>query len=210
MKTISTISSIIPKNMTGKPVDLEHIVTESSIEEARKTFKRATSRLLNPTLWHQFGGSLSASFELASAENNSPERLAKTGDYLRIDVLGPGSSVGDNFDWVIVDAIYESGNDQDNEQNFGIILKVSANPDKLKQGIAHFFKKGASSTLIIERLDTKVIAYYHGRNEQPNNEKGNLVNKIRNTIVAEGAIIGLSNLQWKSFIKGLLQKEIGG
>ncbi|MEO5946737.1 MAG: hypothetical protein ABIP79_07960 [Chitinophagaceae bacterium] len=211
MKTTTDISCIIPENITGKALDLEDSITENTIEDACKTFKRATTRLLNPPVWHQLGGSLSASFELASiAENHSTERLAKRGDYLRIDIPGPSSSVGDNFDWVKVDAIYETGTEQEDEQNFGIKLMVSANPDKLAEGVAHFFKEGASSTFIIQRTGTKVKAFYHGRNERTNDKTGNFTDKIRNAIIAGSAIAVLSNMQWKSFIRNLLQKEIGG
>lgn len=211
MITNTAISCMIPENITGKALDLDHTVTEPTIEEACKTFKRASKRLLNPHLWHQLGGSISASFDLASDDpNNPPHRLAKRGDYLRIDIPGPGSSLGDSFDWVKVDAIYEKESKFGDEQSFGIKLKVSANPDKADEGVAHFFKEGASSTFIIQRTGTKVTAFYHGRNERINDKTGNITDKIRNTIIAGSAIALLSNIQWKYFIEGLLQKEIGG
>jgi hypothetical protein len=55
----------------------------------------------------------------------------------------------------------------------------------------------------------QVVVSYHGRNEMPNIE-GAVADKIRNTIVASGAALGLSELHWKSLLNGLLAKEIGG
>lgn len=41
-------------------------------------------------------------------------------------------------------------------------------------------------------------------------QRWSMQDKIRNAVVAAGAILGLSEIQWKSLLKGFLQKEIGG
>ena len=205
---ISENASIDPENTKGKSVDLEEKVIEKNPEEGINTFNRACSRLLNPPIWHQLAGTLSAEFELQSPEARNAERLAQVDDYLRINIPAPGNSAGDGYDWVKVEAIEENSL-PDAEASFAIRLRSSANPAHTEKGTAHFFKEDATSTFIVKRNGNWVTASYHGRNEVPNTE-GDITDKIRNTVVASGAALGLSELHWKALLKGLLQKEIGG
>ena len=205
---ISKNAPVIPENFEGKSVDLDETVMEKNPEDAENTFNRACARLLNPPIWHQLAGSLSAEFELQSPASENPGRLAKLDDYIRINIPGPGNSAGDGYDWVKVEAI-EENTLPDADTSFAIRLKSSANPAHLEKGTAHFFKGDATSTFIVKKSGNKVMASYHGRNELPNTD-GDFTDKIRNTVVASGAALGLSELHWKALLKGLLKKEIGG
>ncbi|MEP7377075.1 MAG: hypothetical protein ABI675_26985 [Chitinophagaceae bacterium] len=209
MNEASINNLIVPANKVGKAVDLEHSVIEASTEIAVNTFTRACKRLLNPPVWQELSGIISASFQLQATGGGDSSRLAQLTDYVRIDIPGPGSSAGNGYDWVQVENIAEDI-DPFADQSFGIILATSINPEAPQDGIAHFFKDGATSTFIIQRFGNKVIASYHGRNELPNTRKGTLPDKIRNSVIAAGARAGISELQWMTLIKGLLQKEIGG
>lgn len=193
----------IPVNIAGKAVDIEHSVTEPTEEEAIKTFNRACKRLQNPQVWKEIAGTFSASFHISNSEQSNPQRLTRVSDHLRINI----PSLGKGYDWVRVAAISERADPVDGDE-FGIQLRPSVNPDKPHEGIAHFFKKDASSTFIIQRKGKVVKAYYHGRNEVPNTNDVPLVDKVRNKIVAEGALAGVSAVQWKALIKGLLTKEL--
>lgn len=201
-------SSIVPENVAGKAVDLEESANEKTPEDAVNTFNRACARLLNPPIWHELAGALSATFELKNAEGQGVERLAETGDFLRIDVPGPGPSAGDGFDWVKLEAI-EENTIPDAAASFAIRLRASSPPQEGKAITAHFFDETATSTFVVQRRENTVTVSYHGRNEVPNTD-GKLSDKIRNTLVATGAAIGLSELHWKSLLQGLLAKEIGG
>jgi hypothetical protein len=57
---------------------------------------------------------------------------------------------------------------------------------------------------MIIRKGNTIRASYHGRNEKPNLDNPALGDKIRNAVVAIGAMAGISELQWKAFLKGLL------
>lgn len=207
MKT-SENSPVVPENVEGKLVDLEASVKEDNAEEAANTFNRACTRLLNPPIWHELAGALSARFELQTSEGHYPERLAEIGDYLRISIPGPGNSAGDGYDWVQIEAI-EENTIQDAVASFAMRVRSSPNPGHAEKGTAHFFKENATSTFIAKMTGNEVVVSYHGRNELPNTE-GDLGDKIRNTIVASGAALGLSELHWKALLNGLLAKEIGG
>lgn len=202
--------AIIPARTIGKNTDLEHDVTLDSREEALNTFKRACKRLLNPPLWHKLGGSLSAEFNLTAADGKEQNRLAEEGDHFRIDIPGPGSSTGDGYDWVKVEVIDDKSDALGEMEIFALRVRASSNPNKGTDDTAHFFQDTATSTFIIERNGNKVTASYHGRNETPNTKTDKTSNNIRNSMVALGAAVGLSELQWMALIKALLEDEIGG
>ena len=137
MKT-SENAPIVPENVEGKSVDLEESVTENSPEDADNTFNRACTRLLNPPIWHQLAGTLSAEFELQDPAEGNPKRLAEVNDYLKINIPAPGNSAGDGYDWVKVEAI-EENTLPDAASSFALRLRSSANPAHIEKGTAHFF-----------------------------------------------------------------------
>ena len=175
---------LVPENTSGKALDLEDSVKENNTENAINTFNRACTRLLNPPLWHELVGNLSASFELLSSEMGEADRLAEIGDYLKIKIPGPGNNAGDGYDWVKVDAM-EENSIPGIAASFAMRLRATANPADKGKGTAHFFKEDATSTFIIRRIDHTITASYHRRNEVPNDE-GSVTDKIRNAVVASG------------------------
>ncbi len=209
MKDTELFSPVVPENKIGKALDLEHVVTENSIEEAQVTYKRACKRLLNPPIWKELSGFLSASFKLGTPSSPDMERLAMEHDYIIIDIPGPGTVAGEGYDWVKVKGIHEHP-DPAADESFGMTLQAVINPDKPDEGTAHFFEHEATSTFIIRRKGAQVIVSYHGRNERANTREPGIADKIRNSIIATGAQAGISEVQWMNLLKGLLTKEIGG
>lgn len=190
----------VPEQVEGKEVNLEESVTADTALAAQELYYKACERLLHPGTWHELAGALSAFFKLDSF---APGRKIKEKDYLQIDIPAPGNPAGDGHDWVIVDTILANTNGWA-EESLSVTLRSSENPDKPGDGIAHFFNEGATSSMVIKRKGKTVIASYHGRNEKPNTE-GGLANKIRNVLVAIGALAGLSEIQWNALLKGFLK-----
>lgn len=200
---------IIPIHSKGKSLDIEQYLTDNSLEAALKTFERAKYRLLNPNIWNSLSGSFSANFQLFGSDNIALQRLAEIGDYCRIDIVGPGSTSGEGYDWVKISSIQENGVKEVNE-SVAIVLITTSHPTNDVKETAHFFDENASSTFIIKRKGSKVSASYHGRNEVPNVKQVPMVDKMRNLLVATGAEAGLSKFQWNALLEGFLQPEIGG
>jgi hypothetical protein len=73
--------------------------------------------------------------------------------------------------------------------------------------VAHFFDEQSSSSFVVKREGKKITGGIYGRNEKPNTDTEKLVDKIRNIAVAGGAISGLSKLQWKSLVNGLVKTD---
>jgi hypothetical protein len=206
----NNIFAFVPENTSGKPVTLQAEKNEVNIADASNTFRRACKRLLNFPVWNELCGFASATFELCDDSGKHLERLGTIGDLVRIDIPGPGTISGHGYDWVKIENLINETDASAASEHFLLQLRPCPSPDSHGDAPSHFFTDKSTSTFIIERNGTTVIAHYFGRNEQPNSGAENMVDKARNTFVALGAFAGLSALQWGSLIKGLLADEIGG
>jgi hypothetical protein len=198
--------TLVPENKEGKAVDIEQTITEESLQEAITMFRLAYSRLIYPAIWKNLAGAGTASFSIWRAGSHEVQRHVQVNDYLRIDIPGPGPSAGDGYDWVRVETLQENIIPHTDE-SFVMRLRACANPENPDSGTAHFFSEEATSTFILKRVGMTVTFSYHGRNEKPNTSEVETVDKIRNKLVATGAVAGLSEVQWTALLKGILQKE---
>ncbi|CAN5276932.1 hypothetical protein BH20BAC1_BH20BAC1_22410 [soil metagenome] len=196
---------LIPQNIEGKPTDVEHSVTVANSEEAAEIFKTACSKMLEINKWHKLIGSASAHFKDANGDDINPP--AKVGDYIRIDIPGPGPSSGDGYDWVRVELMDDHRNATCEEESMGMRVRSSKNPKQNDAEVAHFFTGDATSVFIIHRKANVVTSSYHGRNEKLNTDTEKVYDKIRNAIVGTGAFIGLSELQWSFLMSAFVKKE---
>jgi hypothetical protein len=195
----------IPENEGGVQKDLEHSYTAEDQDDADELFLIAKDNLLNVNQWHRKDAIPGAVFELTDHHGHPVKRKAHQGDYIRINIPGPGSKAGEGYDWVYVERITYDDYPDENTESIKMQLRPAQAPvNKHGEDIAHFFTSASTSTFIIERKDKILTAHYAGRNEKPNNETGNFVDNARNTLVAIGALLGLSELQWNGLIKGFL------
>ena len=198
---------IVPPQHEGGKKDIEHTVTAIDNDDARKLFVIARNRLLDVNRWHELVGALSAKFILTDANGSEVHRTAEIGDYFKIDVPGPGSSDGKGFDWVFIEAIEDKSDSTGPYESTAMRVRPSVNPTEKGENVAHFFKDSATSSFVVERHEKTVTACVLGRNEVPNTETSNLVDKVRNTLVGTTAIAGIANIQWGSLAKGLIAAE---
>lgn len=196
------MKTIVPAQREGNAYDTitERFFTTEKL--ARAQFQVARKRLLAVNHWHKIAGEEKAEFALVDGRGKQIERMPAIGDFIRIDIPGPMNHSGDGFDWVQIEEIAED--EEIHEEFISIRVRPSSNPEKHKGETAHFFDDAATSTFVIKREGNQISAEVHGRNEKPNLEEVSLIDKIRNTFVAFGGILGGSNIQWKSFTEGLV------
>lgn len=199
---------IIPEGETGSDSDTKHEVVKHDEQSARSFYERVKQRLLNVNRWHELSGKGSAVFQLTDEQGIEANRPAKLGDHFRIDIPGPGTITGSGDDWVQIEAIQHSV--EDDGEVLAIRVRPSADPRKKTEDVAHFFTDEASSTFSVSRTGNRISAEVHGRNEKPNLKAGHPIDKIRNALVGTGAMLGLNKPQWKSLVKGLLDESGGG
>ncbi|MBO9676043.1 MAG: hypothetical protein J7577_21555 [Sphingobacteriaceae bacterium] len=192
--------ALIPEQEKGSQLDVvEERVAPDEIT-AKKCFDLACDRLLRVSRWGEISGM--SAFILFDKNGRKVTRKAETGDYIRIDIPGPGPSSGAGYDWVKIEEIV-SKNEAD-EQFLAIRVRPAEFPLSNDGAVAHFLQDVATSTFLIRRKGTTVTAEEHGRNELPNISEGNLPDRVRNLIVGLAAKLGLSYPQWKMLVKGFL------
>lgn len=196
---------LVPEQRRSLAKDLHATSRQPGQEEADDLFLTAKDRLLDVRHWQDLAGAAGASFALTDASGHEVHRPAHTGDYIRIRIPGPGHAGGDaTDDWVHIELIRYDDFPDENRESIGMRVRPSRMPGSNEEAPAHFFSEEASSTLIVERIGSTVMAHYHGRNEVPNTGTDNLADKARNTLVAPGALAGFSDLQWKALLEGLI------
>jgi hypothetical protein len=201
--------NIIPEQEEGNQSDIVEKINAENEEKAKLIFNEAKKRLLAVNSWKEISGDILASFTLVDKSGEKINHGAQVGDYFKIDIPGPGTKSGEGYDWVRVEAIEDHSNAFAEKESFGIRVRPAANPEKdgNEKETAHFFKDEATSNFIIERNGRRVSAGVHGRNEKPNTTTNKIVDKVRNAVIGSTAILGISNLQWKKLVKGLIWKK---
>ncbi|SFG81946.1 hypothetical protein [Pedobacter insulae] len=171
---------------------------------AQYHFKIATTRLLDINNWHQICPIKASVFRQTDSQGNPKEGQAKIGNLIRIDIPGPGSNVGDGFDWVMIQNIEEITATGIDKEVLVMKVKPCANPHAESVDTAHFLNDAATSTFIVARQGRLIQAEVHGRNEVPNLKIDGIADKARNAIIGLGAILGISVLQWKLLTEGIV------
>jgi len=194
----------IPAQYTGEATTT--IETKALVHEAAAVafFKTAVARLLDVNNWASLSGGLSSEFQLTDLAAKPAEGPAETGMYIRINIPGPGTNAGKGFDWVKVEQ-KEHVMLNEHQEVYFIRARPSEHPIQKSAGIAHFLRKEASSSFVLERNGNEITAAVYGRNEVPNTQTTDIGDKIRNAIVGSSGAIGISKLQWKALVKGLLE-----
>jgi len=200
-------ASVPPPQKEGVSKTLEEDAELKSKEEAVTLFMQAKDRLLNVDKWQEVSTTIKSRFRVVDARSTSQNRPARQGDYILIDIPGPGGDAGDGADWVCVDAIEYDDYPDENRELIALRLRPVSNPMNKDESAAHFFSDHATSSFVIERNQQKITARYYGRNETPNLEAEKVTDKVRNLAVALGAMLGFSDVQWSGLLQGFLKNK---
>ncbi|MGZ5189812.1 MAG: hypothetical protein ACXWCZ_02265 [Flavisolibacter sp.] len=192
---------IIPENNSGIQTNTESNIELNETGELQEFFSLVKSRLLHINFWHELAGRATADFQLCNDKGQPVDRKPQPGDHIRIDIPGPGTITGEGNDWVRIEEVIEE------EDSTCIRVRPATNPLNERKDIAHFFSDEATSTFMVKKSANKITAGVYGRNEKPNTGSEKIIDKIRNTAIATGAISGFSKLQWKSLVNGLVKRE---
>ena len=197
---------IIPEQKKGMQTGASSEVEADTKAEAVKIFQRARQRLLDINNWQEFAGEGGAEFRLTNIRGNVVHRAPQVGDLVRIDLPGPGPKAGDGYDWVRIEAIEDNSDPQAEFESCAFRTRPFKHPLKPDDEVKHFYTDEATSSFVVERLGNKVRAYEAGRNEKANTEASEVYDKVRNAMVATGARMGISIIQWKALVTGFLKE----
>jgi hypothetical protein len=194
---------IVPPQFTGQEIETASTQVLKTEANAESLYNEARKKLLDVNNWNKVAGIVTARFQIIDEKGKEVNREVKKGDYLRIDIPGPGSKEGDGYDWVFVEVMNEINNGS--VQSAGFRVRPDKNPFGEKNETAHFYSKEATSSFIIIRENTKVISWIVDRNLLPNTESGSLVDKVRDVAIGISAIAGFSKVQWQGLADGLIK-----
>lgn len=203
--TMKHPEDIIETQQTGRATDFVESREYNTIEEAHEGFKKAARRMLLVNEWHQYAGAGSAVFSLTNNQGVEADGFAQEGALFNISLPAPGPDAGDGLEWVMIERMEAIEDKQAVEEYLVMLVRPIPDPRKTDAEIAHFYKDVSTNTLVVKRKGKTVSAAVHGRNETANNANVDLHDKIRNTIVALGARVGLAGPQWKKLVKGFLE-----
>lgn len=196
---------IVPPQFTGKEIEADATRELENETAARSFFEIAKKRLLDVNNWNKIAGAITAQFQVIDEKGKEVNREVKKGDYLRINIPGPGSKEGDGYDWVCVEEIKEIN--KEFVQSAGFRVRPNENPFGEKNETAHFYSNEASSSFIITREHVKIISWIIDRNLLPNTESTSIVDKVRDLAVGVSAIAGFSKIQWQGLADGLVKSK---
>ena len=194
---------IVPAQFVGQEIEVEATKELKDEAGAKSLYNMAKRKLLDVNNWKKIAGAISAQFQIIDDKGETVTRDVKKGDYLRINIPGPGSKEGDGYDWVLVEELKEIN--MGSLQSVGFRVRPTENPFGEKNETSHFYSKEATSSFIICRENSKLISWIIDRNLLPNTESGSLVDKVRDVVVGVSAIAGLSKVQWQQLADGLIE-----
>lgn len=197
--------NIVPGQYTGKNIQTEVSRKLTENEEAKSLYLIARERLLNVNKWHSLAGFISGVFQLSNEHGEKLDRLVRTGDYIKIDIPGPGSPEGDGYDWVFVEEVKET--DTEMLQGTGFRVRPSTNPLNNSPETAHFYSNEATSSFIVIRDNKQVTVQIIDVNLRPNDENNSLKDSVRNVVIGVGALGLFSKIQWKNLAEGIISSE---
>lgn len=194
----------VPAQYKGEETETSAERQAGNEQAAIAIFERAVRRLQNVNEWGKLCGALSSEFQLVDKLGEEVDGPASPGLYIRIDIPGPGNSVGKGYDWVLIEQM-EDVQLNDRQQVFFLRARPAGHPLQKHAGTAHFLKEEATSSFVITRDGEEVTATVYGRNEVPNTDAPDMMDKIRNAVIGAGGAIGISKLQWRALVKSLLE-----
>ncbi len=194
----------IPSQKSGAKTDVSSHVEFDTEQEAIEHFEKVKKRFYDMNSWEHFAGKEKAEFSLRDGEGNLLLDKPHVGNYFCIKMPALHNKTGDGYDWVCIEHVEEETNEHD--ACAYIRVRPCANPTKPDDHIAHFFNPEATSNFLIKREGNKVFAEVHGRNETPNTDDLDLIEKMRNGLVATGGMLIASEMQWKALTEGILKK----
>jgi len=206
--TPANIERLLPPQVRGEETKTAAEVVTDREEDAQYIFERASERLLDVNQWTDMCGSLAASFQLTDDTGEALQGHAAINDFIRIDIPGPGPREGGGYDWVRIEKVEQPVGVGGDELFLMQVRPSAAPPMSAGTAPAHFLEDSATSTFVLERKGKKVTMTVYGRNEVPNSTlPANNSDKFRNKVVGAIGAIGLSKLQWKALVQGMLNKE---
>lgn len=193
----------IPLQREGEFHDVVSMHCAENIEMALRKFESVERRLISVNDWHSLSPNVKAKFQQFHSETHEPTSALKVGNFIRIEIPGPGNPSGNGYDWTKISDI-QIGSDNEILPFFAMTIIPCAAPDTTENTVAHFYGDESSNTFVIRRIGDCLYTEVHGRNQLANTSDVPLLDSIRNKAIVLGSKIGIGSLNWLAFSEAIL------
>ena len=194
----------IPRQLKGGCHDIVSMHCANTIDIAKDQFEQLQERLQSVNLWDTYSNKVKTKFVLFDPIKNQPTQELKIGNFIKIDIPGPGNPSGSGFDWTEIIDI-QIGKESEDHPFFAFTIKPCPAPDSNDETVAHFYNEESSNTFVVRKMGTCIYVEIHGRNQIENTSDAPLLDILRNKAVALGSKYGIGNLNWIGFASALLE-----
>jgi hypothetical protein len=205
--TAYKLNEIVPEQRNGNHTEVTEEITFPERQDALQHYAESKNRLTDVNNWDKIAKGLSATFQLLDEEGGKEINKLVLHGFIRISIPGPGTETGEGYDWVRIEEIVDRNYEVNDEELFGFRVRPVKNPNLEEGKPSHMFTESATSCFLLYRSGLQIVAAQIGSNEKPNTEIDNLKDKVRNVLVALGAIAGFSETQWRNLMKGVVGKS---
>lgn len=194
----------VPSQIQGAFHDTESQKDFNVPRLAVQKYDELKKRFFDINHWKDYCGKASSDFKLYSDLGKALDRQPQVGDFVRIDIRGPGDFRAGGFDWVQIEDISDPFLSGEEIESQLMIFRPSRMPGEIGGNILHFYSQEATSTFRISRGENFIRVGIYGRNEVANYNHVGILNKIRNFIITLGGFAKVTKIQWKCLADGLL------
>lgn len=195
----------IPAQKEGGFSDNVSKLEFETVAEAILHFETVKKKFLDINSWELYAGKALGEFALCDRDGNLVLDAPHVHQFIRIKVPALPNLTEDKYDWVEIDKL-ENEKTETSETVY-IRARPTESPQDNNPKTSHFFKDKATCNFLINRTLNIITVEIHGRNEKPNTENLTVIEGLRNVLVASGANIMGSKIQWKSLVEGLIRKD---
>ena len=193
----------VPPQNSGAYHDTESLKNIVDPGLVVQKFEILKERFFSVNNWKDYCGKDSADFKLFDSAGSYKDRIPEEGDFIRIDIPGPGDIKAKGYDWVEI-VLIDDDYSGDELERYLICCRPSKIPGSNGDHISHFYSQESSSTFVISRGQNFIKTAVYGRNEIPNYKKTGFLGRIRNFLISMGGYTQFTKIQWKSYTNGLL------
>lgn len=194
----------IPHQVEGAYHDTEKTKDLGPLEICDIKYRMLKANFLAVNYWKDFGGKGSAEFKLYDSDGNFKTDRPTEGDFMRIDIPGPGDLKAKGYDWVRIISLTNEFCLEDELECLTMITQPSEKPGDRSGHIAHFYSKRSTASFRVAKGKDFVRVGIYGRNELSNISDSGFFGRIRNFFIASAGFVQLTKLQWSGLADGLI------
>lgn len=184
----------IPHQTEGAFHDTEKTKNLGSLEMSDMKYRIIKTNFLAVNYWKDFGGKGSAEFRLYDLDGNFKTTQPTQGDFIRINIPGPGDLKAKGYDWVKIIKLTNELSLEDELECLTMVTQPSEEPGDSSGHIAHFYSKKSTASFRVAKGKDFVRIGIYGRNELSNVSNSGFFGRIRNFFIASGGFVQLTKL----------------